>query len=133
MLLTLPRKVVTMKLIKIILQIAFIYLFLFLGMAIKAVINGPIPASMIGLILLFLALKLKIVKLEWIEQGGKWLLAELLLFFVPSAVGIINYKEILGWQGVETVVLIIFSTVMVMGTTAFVAEKIYNRKSSDML
>jgi holin-like protein len=122
-----------MKLIKIILQIAFIHLFLFLGMAIKSVVNGPIPASMIGLILLFLALKLKIIKLEWIEQGGKWLLAELLLFFVPSAVGIVNYKEVLGWQGVETVVLIIFSTIIVMGTTAFVSEKLYNRKRSDAL
>jgi holin-like protein len=122
-----------MKLIKIILQIAFIHLFLFLGMAIKSVVNGPIPASMIGLILLFLALKLKIIKLEWIEQGGKWLLAELLLFFVPSAVGIVNYKEVLGWQGVETVVLIIFSTIIVMGTTAFVSEKLYNRKRIDAL
>jgi holin-like protein len=130
-LLSLPRKVVTMKLIKIIIQIAFIHLFLFLGMAIKAIINGPIPASMIGLILLFIALLLKIVKLEWVEQGGKWLLAELLLFFVPSAVGIVNYKEILGWQGVETVGLIIFSTIMVMGTTAFVAEKLYNWKRSN--
>jgi len=80
---------------------------------------------------LFLALKVKIVKLDWVEQGGKWLLAELLLFFVPSAVGIVNYKEILGWQGAETVVLIIFSTVLVMGTTAFVAEKLYNLKRSN--
>lgn len=122
-----------MKVLIIIIQIALIHLFLFLGMAIKALINGPIPASMIGLVLLFVALKLKIVKLEWVEQGGKWLLAELLLFFVPSAVGIVNYKEILGWQGLETVFLIIFSTIMVMGSTAFVAEKIYNRKRRDAI
>lgn len=120
-----------MKFLKILMQIALIHIFLIFGMAIKSVVNGPIPASMIGLILLFLALILKIVKIEWVEQGGKWLLAELLLFFVPSAVGIVNYKEILGWQGVETMVLIVFSTMIVMGTTAFVAEKLYNRKRSD--
>ncbi|MGG3468931.1 CidA/LrgA family protein [Neobacillus pocheonensis] len=117
-----------MKILKIILQILFIHIFLFLGIVIKTFVQVPIPASMIGLVLLFLALMLKLVKLEWVEQGGKWLLAELLLFFVPSAVGIVNYKEILGWQGVETIVLIIFSTMIVMGTTAFVAEKLYNRK-----
>jgi holin-like protein len=122
-----------MKLIKIILQIAFIHLFLLLGMGVKAIVNGPIPASMIGLVLLFLALKVKLVKLEWVENGGKWLLAELLLFFVPSAVGIVNYKEILGWQGLETVILIVLSTIIVLGTTAFVAEKLYNRKRSDVL
>ncbi|MBI0575815.1 CidA/LrgA family protein [Neobacillus cucumis] len=122
-----------MKLLKICLQIACIYLFLILGMAIKSVIHGPIPASMIGLILLFIALKLKVIKLEWIEQGGKWLLAELLLFFVPSAVGVVNYKEIMGIEGIETIALIIFSTIIVMGTTAFVSEKIYNHRRSDAL
>jgi holin-like protein len=122
-----------MRVLKIVLQIAFIHLFLLIGIGIKAIIHGPIPASMIGLAVLFLALKVKLVKLEWVEQGGKWLLAELLLFFVPSAVGIVNYKEILGWQGIETVILIIVSTIIVLGTTAFVAEKLYNRKRSDAL
>jgi holin-like protein len=122
-----------MKLIKIIIQILFINLFLLIGVAVKSIVNVPIPASMFGLIILFLALMLNIVKLKWVEQGGKWLLAELLLFFVPSAVGIVNYKEILGWQGIETVVLIIFSTMIVMGTTAYVAEKLYNRKSRSAL
>lgn len=122
-----------MRVLKIVLQIAFIHLFLLIGIGIKAIIHGPIPASMIGLAVLFLALKVKLVKLEWVEQGGKWLLAELLLFFVPSAVGIVNYKEILGWQGIETVILIILSTIIVLGTTAYVAEKLYNRKRSDAL
>lgn len=122
-----------MKIIKIIIQIAFIHLFLFIGAGIKALIPMPIPASMIGLMVLFLALMLKVVKLEWVETGANWLLAELLLFFVPSAVGIVNYNEILSWQGAETVLLIGLSTVIVMGTTAYIAEKLYNRKRSDIL
>jgi len=120
-----------MNIIKIIVQVLFLHVFLFLGTAVKTFINIPIPASMIGLLFLFFALLLNIVKLEWVEQGGKWLLAELLLFFVPAAVGIINYKEILGWQGLETVGLIMFSTMIVMGSTAFVAEKLYYRKRSN--
>lgn len=44
------------------------------------IITIPIPASMIGLIVLFITLKLKIVKIEWVEKGATWLLAELLLF-----------------------------------------------------
>jgi holin-like protein len=84
---------------------------------------------MIGLILLFIALQLKIVKMEWVEKGAAWLLAELLLFFVPSAVGIINYNEILNIKGIETVILIAVSTFIVMGATGFTAEKIYNRSN----
>ena len=88
-----------MKLGVIIIQVVFLHVFLFLGAALKEVIPLPIPASMFGLFLLFIALNFKIIKLEWVERGANWLLAELLLFFVPSAVGIVNYDEIFSVQG----------------------------------
>ncbi len=94
------------------------------------VVSVPLPASMIGLIFLFIVLQLRLVKLKWVEQGAAWLLAELLLFFIPSAVGIVNYDEILNMKGIETVLLIAVSTFIVMGATGFTAEKIYNRKRS---
>ncbi|WP_462411756.1 CidA/LrgA family protein [Neobacillus sp. Marseille-QA0830] len=115
----------------IILQVLFLHVFLFLGMAVKQIIPIPIPASMFGLILLFLALCLKIVKLEWVEQGANWLLAELLLFFVPSAVGIVNYKEIFSFVGAEIVILIGISTIIVMGLTGIIAEKTAVKKRSE--
>lgn len=121
-----------MKIMTIIVQILFIHLFLFLGSAVKAVAPLPIPASMVGLLLLLASLLLGIVKLEWIEQGGNWLLAELLLFFIPSAVGIVNYDELLSWQGVESILLIGLSTFIVIGSTAFIAEKVNNRKVREL-
>ncbi|MGP7815897.1 CidA/LrgA family protein [Niallia sp. 01092] len=117
-----------MKFIVIIGQILFIHVFLFIGMAIKLVVPVPIPASMIGLIILLVCLLTKIVKIEWVEKGAAWLLAELLLFFIPSAVGIVNYEEILNMKGIETILLIAVSTFVVMLATGFTAEKIYNRK-----
>ncbi|WP_394231673.1 CidA/LrgA family protein [Niallia oryzisoli] len=117
-----------MKIMTIIVQILFIHVFLFLGSMLKAVFPVPIPASMVGLLLLLAALLLKIVKLEWIEQGGNWLLAELLLFFIPSAVGIVNYDELLSWQGIESVLLVGLSTFIVISSTAFIAEKVNNWK-----
>ncbi|WP_445491084.1 CidA/LrgA family protein [Niallia sp. 03133] len=119
-----------LKFIIIIAQILFIHVFLFIGMAIKLVIPLPIPASMVGLIILLACLVTKIVKIEWVEKGAAWLLAELLLFFIPSAVGIVNYDEILNIKGIETVLLIAVSTFVVMIATGFTAEKIYNRKRS---
>jgi holin-like protein len=127
------RKELNLKIITIIIQILFIHIFLFLGALIKNLITIPIPASMVGLILLLIALSLKIVKLEWVEKGGNWLLAELILFFIPSAVGIVNYDEIISWQGVKTVLLIGLSTFIVIGVTAYTADmsdKI--RKRSDV-
>jgi holin-like protein len=121
------------KIITIMLQILFIHIFLFLGSAVKAIVPIPIPAAMVGLLLLFLSLLLGIVKLEWVEQGGNWLLAELLLFFVPSAVGIVNYEEMLSWQGFISVLLIGLSTFIVIGSTAFIAEKLNNWKEREVL
>ncbi len=121
-----------MKLGVIIIQVLFIHVFLFLGAAVKNVVPLPIPASMYGLGILFLALYLKIIKLEWVDKGANWLMAELLLFFTPSAVGIVNYDEIISVKGAESVVLIGISTVMVMGMTALIAEKITCRKRSEL-
>lgn len=120
-----------MKLGIIILQVCFLHVFLILGMALKQIIPLPIPASMFGLFLLFLALYCKVIKLKWVEQGAKWLMAELLLFFIPSAVGIVNFQQIISIQGVEIVLLIAISTMIVMGMTALTAEKISARKSSE--
>ena len=121
------------KIITIILQILFIHIFLFLGSAVKAIIPIPIPSAMVGLLLLFLSLLLGIIKLEWVEQGGNWLLAELLLFFIPSAVGIVNYDDMLSWQGFMSVLLIGLSTFIVIGSTAFIAEKLNNWKEREVL
>jgi len=120
--------VIFLKWLKIIGQIIFLHLFLFIGMGIKMLIDVPLPSSMIGLIILFISLQIKLVKIEWVEKGATWLLAELLLFFIPSAVGIVNYNEILNMKGIETVLLIAISTFIVMGATGFTAERIYNRR-----
>jgi len=125
------ERILNMKLGVIIVQVLFLHVFLFLGAALKEIIPLPIPASMFGLFLLFLALLLKVVKLEWVESGATWLLAELLLFFIPSAVGIVNYDEIISIQGAKIVLLIGLSTIIVMGMTAWIAEKITGLKRSE--
>ena len=121
------------KVITIMVHILFIHIFLFLGSAVKMIVPIPIPAAMVGLLLLFLSLLLGIVKLEWVEQGGNWLLAELLLFFIPSAVGIVNYEEMLSWQGFKSILLIGISTFIVIGSTAFIAEKLNNWKEREVI
>ncbi|WP_077602677.1 CidA/LrgA family protein [Oceanobacillus sojae] len=120
-----------MKIIGVILQIGFLHVFLFLGIVLKHFIPLPIPSSMLGLFLLFVALCCNLIKLEWVEQGAKWLMAELLLFFIPSAVGIVNYQQIFSLQGLGIIFLILISTMIVMGVTALTAEKVSARKKEE--
>lgn len=43
----------------------------------------------------------RIIPLNWIRAGSRWLLAEMLLFFVPAVVAVVNYAQLLmvdGWR-----------------------------------
>lgn len=88
----------------------------------------PVPGSIIGIALVFILLQTKVIKLEWVELGANWLLAELLLFFIPSAVGIMNYIPMLEHDGVRIIVIVILSTILVMVSSGLLAGTMAKRK-----
>lgn len=90
----------------------------------------PVPGSILGIIVIFALLKSKVIKLTWVEQGANLLLAELLLFFVPSAVGVIKYIPLLESDGVRILIVVIASTFIVMLSSGLIASRITKRKES---
>jgi len=82
----------------------------------------PIPGSIVGIALLFALLKLKIIRLSWIERGSKWLLAEMLLFFVPAAVGIIKYQDLVIHSGLFIFLTIALSSLAVMSCSGLIGQ-----------
>lgn len=88
----------------------------------------PVPGSIIGIAIVFILLQTKVIKLKWVELGANWLLAELLLFFIPSAVGIMNYIPMLEHDGVRIVVIVILSTILVMVSSGLLAGTMAKRK-----
>lgn len=91
----------------------------------------PIPGSILGIFVLFALLQFRIVKLEWIELGANWLLAELLLFFIPAAVGVMNYIPLLEQDGIRILAVVILSTLMVMVSSGLLAGALSKRKESE--
>lgn len=83
----------------------------------------PVPGSILGLIVLFALLELRVVKLGWFELGAKWLVAEMLLFFVPATVGIIRYKPLIVHSGLAILATILLSTAIVMAIAGFAGER----------
>ncbi len=88
----------------------------------------PVPGSIVGIGMLFALLKCKIIRLEWIELGSQWLLAEMLLFFIPAFVGIIDYKSLLADHGIAIVVIIAISLLAVMICSGFIGQQLSARK-----
>lgn len=109
------------------LQIVVLIIIFQIGNLIAKYMHIPLPESIIGLVILFLLLKFKIIKMEWIERGANWLLAELLLFFVPAAIGVVNYQQVLGSEWGKLFLVIVLSTLTVMTftglTSKFIAKK----------
>jgi holin-like protein len=85
----------------------------------------------VGIVLLFVLLKLKIVRLGWIEQGSNWLIAQMLLFFIPATVGIMNYKSMFMTSGLRIVGTIVISTAAVMICSGYIGERIAARKERE--
>ncbi|OXM86468.1 CidA/LrgA family holin-like protein [Paenibacillus rigui] len=93
-------------------------------------LHVSIPGSILGLGLVFVLLQTKVIKLEWLDLGAKWLLAEMLLFFIPPAAGMIQYKALLLNSGFRIVLVVVISTVLVMVCAGLVAEWIAKPKEN---
>lgn len=77
----------------------------------------PMPASVIGLVLLFVLLTTKIVKLEQVEQLGTSLTGLISFLFVPSGISVIQSLGVMQEVGVQVVGVIIIATIMLLATT----------------
>ncbi|PWI58297.1 CidA/LrgA family protein [Sulfoacidibacillus thermotolerans] len=109
-------------------QVLLLILFSALGDLIKRILHTPIPGSIFGLLLVFTLLFLKVIRLEWLETGASFLLANLLLLFVPSAVGIIQYQHLMEAEGVRIFLVIAISTVLVMTITGWTTERLSRKR-----
>ena len=68
-------------------QFALIISISFIGEILNKLIPLPVPASIYGLVILFLCLELKIIKLHQVKEAGDFLLVMMPVMFVPSSVG----------------------------------------------
>lgn len=85
----------------------------------------PLPANVTGMLALLLLILLGWVKIEWFKEGAAWLLAEMLLFFVPAVVAVVNYQDLLLQQGWRIALVLLISTTLVLGVTALAVDRLY--------
>ncbi|WP_397537383.1 CidA/LrgA family protein [Rummeliibacillus pycnus] len=98
--------------LRIIGQIAVLYLLSEFGQWLMAILHIKFPGSIIGLVILFILLITKVIPENWIASGAETLLAYMTLFFIPVTVGIVNYSELLSWQGMTIIGIILVSTIV---------------------
>ena len=67
----------------------------YIGILISTVLHFPLPGTITALLLLFLLLQFKVLKLEKIENAANFLLLNMTLFFMPPTVKIIDSYDLL--------------------------------------
>ena len=94
----------------------------FLGEVLHALLPLPVPASIYGIVILFLLLETKVLALEKVKETGKFLVAIMPVMFIPAAVGLIDSWEIIKPAWISYVAVTAVSTALVMGVTGKMAE-----------
>ncbi|MCZ8511027.1 CidA/LrgA family holin-like protein [Paenibacillus filicis] len=108
-------------------QVIFFMAVSFVMNQLAAVLRLPVPGSILGLLCVFILLQTKVLRLEWIDSGAQWLLAEMLLFFIPSAVGVLPYSSLLLSSGMRIGLVILTSTIFVMVCAGLIAQALARR------
>ncbi|MCI2789306.1 antiholin-like murein hydrolase modulator LrgA [Staphylococcus warneri] len=95
---------------------------LFISKIIEEIMPIPMPASVIGLVLLFIALCTGIVKLEQVESVGTALTNNISFLFVPAGISVINSLPILSKSPILIILLIIISTIFLLVCTGYASQ-----------
>lgn len=93
-----------------------------IGELLNYLIPLPIPSSIYGLVIMFLCLHFKVIKVHEIKKPAVFLIEIMPLMFIPAAVGIIESWDIIKPNVIAYAIITIVSTVLVMAVAGRVTQ-----------
>lgn len=109
----------------------FILLFYFLGEMLSLLIGGFIPGSVLGMVLLFLCLFFKVIKPDYVKDAATVITKNMAVFFIPAAVGLMVYAELLSKSLFTILIAIAISTVLTIVTVALIQERFEKKRAKN--
>lgn len=112
-------------------QFAIIIVISFIGELLNYCLPFPIPASLYGMVLLFIGLCSGIIRLEWIKETGLFLLDIMPVMFIPLCVGLINEWANIALIWFPVLFISVFTTLLVMVVTGRTAQSFLDDKHAN--
>lgn len=112
-------------------QILLIFLFSFLGELLHSLIPLPIPASIYGMVLVFSALSLKIIKPQAVRDVGSFLVSILPVLFVAPIVSLMDCWDIIRPHLVPIVGILLVTTVLCFAVCGWTAQLLVKKKKGE--
>ena len=118
---------------KYLLQFSIIGLITFVAELLSYFIPIPVPAGIYGLIILFILLTLKVIKLEWVEDAANFLLSVMSIMFVPAIVSLITKWDAIKNDVVGIVVTAFVSTIVTIIVSGVVTNILIKRRNKKQM
>ena len=103
---------------KILWQIGVIFGICWVSEIIASLLPVALPSNVISMVVLLLLLLTGVVKLKHIQEKADFLLANMSIFFLPSLVGVMEYRDLLGQYLFPLVFISIVTTAVTFAATA---------------
>ncbi|MGE8323075.1 MAG: CidA/LrgA family protein [Pseudomonas sp.] len=110
------------KALRLLVELAVLCALFQLGGQLASWLGWPIPGGVMGLAVLLLLFASGVLKPAMLQLGAGWLMAEMLLFFIPALMSLLDYGTLIREEGWRILLVIAVSTLMVMVVTALTVE-----------
>ncbi|MGL4687051.1 MAG: CidA/LrgA family protein, partial [Fusobacteriaceae bacterium] len=94
----------------------------YLGTVLTYIFKIPFPSIILSMLILFIFLQKKILKLRTIEKTADFLLVNMTLLFIPATVKLIKYIDLLKVDFLKIIFLLVITTALTMIVTSQVVH-----------
>lgn len=116
------------KMLIIVIQLFFLWLLNELGYFVVEALNLPLPGNVLGMVILFVLLMTGVVSLKWVEEASSFLIKHLAFFFIPIAVGLMNFGPLFLQNGISLLLVIAGSAAIGIYITGAVSQTLAEKK-----
>lgn len=99
----------------------------FIGELLKYFIPLPIPASIYGMVILFVCLLTKVIKLEYVREAGHFLIDIMPVMFIPAGVGLMTSVDAIKPFIVPICIITFVTNITVMVVTGRVSQLVIRK------
>jgi holin-like protein len=100
-------------------QIGILFGICLLGETISAFLPFPLPGTILSMVILFLMLIFRIIKIEHIREKADFLLKNMAFFLIPAGVGILSVIDTIQNSIFPILFIVFVTTILTFGATVW--------------
>ena len=110
------------------LQIGLVLALWLAGQSVVKLTGLPLPGGVVGMIAVLLLFATRRISILSVRRGAEWFINDMVLFFVPDVLAVLDHRELLGIVGLKVMGVILGSTLAVMSVTGLTVDLCYRRR-----